>query len=261
MPDGQLLPVRCGRSNSCPACAWLAAVENVGVVMIDSREEQPRAGMTLTTRDPKFSMKRYREAVRFTFRWLRGEFGRDLAYLLLMEWSTGSGGHGRLPHGHLLIKRVPDDVDLSAGCDLWRQLKSRWERYTGAWMVELRELRTPGGAIAYMVGHHHKGEQAPPAGWSGKRFRPSLNYFAQPIPWLREQARAERTRAMALLRLADLHGDALLELAGDTIDDLVDELLEGPRPELVHVAELPTGFGPDGMPTGYALEVLGAVHQ
>jgi hypothetical protein len=110
-----------------------------------------------------------------------------------------------------------------------------------------------------MVGHHHKGEQAPPAGFGGKRFRPSLNYFSRPVGQLREQARAERSRAMALLRLADLHGEVLLELAGDTIDNLVDELLDGPRPELVHVAELPTSWDDDGMPAAMELQVLGPV--
>lgn len=260
MPNGELLLVRCGRSNSCPKCAWLAAVENVGVVMIDSREEQPRAGMTLTTRRADFDMTRYRRAVFAIFRWLRSEYGAELAYLLLMEWTTGSGGHGRLPHGHLLVKRLPADVDLSPGCELWRELKTRWERHTGAWMVELRELRTPGGAIAYMVGHHHKSEQAPPEGWSGKRFRPSQNYFVRPIVELREESRAERARAIALLRLADVHGDALLELAGDTIDGLVDELLDGPTPELVHVAEIPTAFDDDGIPSSWDLQVMGPVH-
>jgi hypothetical protein len=249
--------VRCGRSNSCPACAWLAAVENVGVVAIDAREEQPTVGMTLTTRSASFDMVRYRRAVFAVFRWLRREFGSDVAYLLLMEWTQGLGGHGRLPHGHLLVKRLPSDVDLSPGCELWRELKRRWESHTGAWRVELRELRTPGGAIAYMVGHHHKQEQAPPDGWSGKRFRPSQNYFARPIADLRQEARRERLRSIALLKLAQERGDVLLELAADTIDELVDELLAGEPPELVRVQEIPTEFDDDGMPARWKLEVLG----
>lgn len=261
LPDGKLLPVRCGRSNSCPACAWLAAVENVGVVAIDAREEQPRVGMTLTTRRADFDLDRYRTAVAQLFKWLRSEFGRELAYLLLMEWTTGSGGHGRLPHGHLLIKRLPADVDLSPGCQLWQDVKARWERYTGAWRVELRELRTPGGAIAYMVGHHHKGEQAPPEGWSGKRFRPSQNYFVRPIEELRVESRRERLRAMALLELARTHGDVLLELAGDTVESMVDELLGTEPPELVRVQEIPTSFGDDGLPASWELQVLGPVRE
>lgn len=261
LPDGRLLPVRCGRSNSCPACAWLASVENVGVVAIDAREEQPTVGMTLTTRRADFDMVKYRRAVAHLFKWLRREFGPELAYLLLMEWTTGSGGHGRLPHGHLLVKRLPASLDLSPGCQLWRDVKAHWETYTGAWRVELRELRTPGGAIAYMVGHHHKGEQAPPEGWSGKRFRPSQNYFVRPIAELREESHRERLRSIALLRLAQEHGDAFLELAGDVVDDLVDELLSGEPPTLVRVQEIPTDFDDDGMPAEWDLQVIGPAHD
>jgi hypothetical protein len=229
--------------------------------MIDSREEQPTAGMTLTTRRADFDLVRYRRAVFSIFRWLRSEFGAEVAYLLMMEWTTGDSGQGRLPHGHLLVKRLPAGIDLSPGCELWRELKSRWEHHTGAWMVELRELRTAGGAIAYMVGHHHKREQAPPEGWSGKRFRPSQNYFVRPIGDLREDARRQRARAIALLQLAEEHGaDVLLELAGDMIDELVDELVSRDPPELVHVAEIPTEFAVDGLPSRYDLQVLGPVH-
>lgn len=261
MADGRLLPVRCGRSNSCPACAWLAAVENVGVVAIDAREEQPTVGMTLTTRRADFDLVRYRRAVFAIFRWLRAEFGPDVAYLLLMEWTTGSGGHGRLPHGHLLVKRMPAEIDLSPGCQLWRELKQRWERHTGAWRVELRELRTAGGAIAYMVGHHHKGEQAPPESFTGKRFRPSKNYFGRPIEDLRRESRAERLRSMALLELAREHGDVLLELAGDTVDAMVDELVGGEPPELVRVQEIPTSFDAEGFPDEWELQVVGTVKE
>lgn len=260
LPNGELLYVRCGRSNSCPACAWLAAVENVAVVAIDARERQPTVGMTLTTRRADFNLARYRKAVEHIFRWLRREFGPEVAYLLMMEWTTGKGGHGRLPHGHLLVKGLPDGLDLSPGCDLWRQLKARWERHTGAWRVELRELRTPGGAIAYMVGHHHKGEQAPPPSFAGKRFRPSRNYFERPIAQLREEARAEKKRAIALLRLAEDAGpDVMLELAGDVIEDLVEQYVNAEPPELVRVQEIPVAFDADGMPAEWELQVVGRV--
>lgn len=232
-------------------------MENVGVVSIDAHEEQPTVGMTLTTRRADFDMKRYRRAVEAVFRWLRREYGHEVAYLLMMEWTRGEGGRGRLPHGHLLVKRLPEGLDLGPGCELWRELKARWEHHTGAWMVELRELRTAGGAIAYMVGHHHKREQAPPQGWSGKRFRPSQNYFVRPIAELRQDARRERVRSMALLRLAEENGDALLELAGDMIEQLVDELLAAPPPTLVKVQEIPSSFGENGLPDEWELQVLG----
>ncbi len=261
MPNGELLPVRCGRSNSCPKCAWLAAVENVAVVALDAKIEQPTVGMTLTTRQADFDLVRYRRAVERVFAWLRAEFGKEVGYLLMMEWTTGSGGHGRLPHGHLLVKRLPAELDLSEGCDLWHQLKAEWEKHTGAWRVELRELRTPGGAIAYMVGHHHKREQAPPEGFTGKRTRPSKNYYARPIAELRVEARAHRARAIALMRVAQIYGDAVLELAADSIDELVDAHLSGSQAELVRVQDIPTSFSEDGLPESWDLQVVGLASE
>jgi hypothetical protein len=179
------------------------------VVALDAKDEQPTVGMTLTTRAPDFDMARFRRASEDLFRWLRKRFGSELAYLMLMEWTTGSGGHGRLPHAHVLVKRLPGDLDLSPGCQLWCAVKARWERLTGAWRVELRKLLSPGGAVGYMVGHHHKREQAPPPDWSGKRFRPSKNYFVQPVSDLRDQVRHDRRVSMALYRLALRYGPEL----------------------------------------------------
>ncbi|HWE07809.1 MAG TPA: hypothetical protein VG325_00550 [Solirubrobacteraceae bacterium] len=257
--SGELVPVRCGRSNSCPACAWLASIENVSVVALDSRREQPTVGMTLTTKRADFEMARYRRAVEDLFRWLRREFGADVAYLLMMEWTTGSGGHGRLPHGHLLVKRLPDGLDLSPGCELWRQIKKRWERSTGAWRVELRELRTPAGAIAYMVGHHHKREQAPPEGWSGKRFRPSRNYFDRPVGELREAVRFDRSVHMRSEQLLESLRDQ--DVDPDSLDFqlLAEQTRPGPPPELVRVQEIPASFGDDGLPDAWELQVVDVV--
>jgi hypothetical protein len=232
--DGELLPVRCKASNRCPYCAWLAASENVAVVALDATDEQPTVGMTLTTRDPDFDMTRFRDAARDLFRWLRHQYGSELAYLMLMEWTTGSGGHGRLPHAHVLVKRLPAGVDLGPGCQLWQDVKARWERLTGAWRVELRKLLSPGGAVGYMVGHHHKREQAPPEGWSGKRFRPSKNYFVQPIAELREQVRHDRRMSIALYQLALRHGPEL-----DLLD--VRELLAAELSKKVELVWLPRG--------------------
>jgi hypothetical protein len=237
----------------------LAAVENVSVVVIDSRREQPTVGMTLTTRRADFDLVRYRRAVEDLFRWLRREFGPAVAYLLMMEWTTGRGGHGRLPHGHLLVKRLPEGLDLSPGCELWRQIKKRWERSTGAWMVELRELRTPAGAIAYMVGHHHKREQAPPEGWSGKRFRPSRNYFDRPVCELREHVRFDRAVRMRSERLLESLQDQGVD--PDQLDPalLFEQAQPGPPPELVRVQRIPTEFGEDDLPSVWELQVVDVV--
>jgi hypothetical protein len=243
--DGELADVRCSRSNRCFYCAYLAGAENMTVVYIDAKDEAPVAGMTLTTRNPDFDMVRFRRAMGVLFDWLRRRFGRELAYLALMEWTTGSGGHGRLPHTHILLKRLPmERVDFgycerpegSQRCSihLWCMVKTRWEALTGAWMVECRPLHSAGGAVAYMVGHHHKYEQRPPENWSGKRFRPSKNYFVTPIAELREQARADRRRSIAIAQLAREYGTALERM---DVDALVAAALER-TPTLVDIRSL-----------------------
>lgn len=86
---------------------------------------------------------------------------------------------------HALLKRCePADAEAIEGA-----VRRVWEERTGADRVELRELRTPAGAVAYLAIHHHKLEQQPPHAWRGRTLRPSRNYFDQPSPALRERVR------------------------------------------------------------------------
>jgi hypothetical protein len=231
-PGQPLRSLPCGRRNSCAYCAWLAALENMLVVAIDAKQRQPTVGMVLTT-GPPITPERFRKSVELIVRWLRGEFGPDLGYLLAMEWTTGQGrrsGGVRRPHGHLLLKRVPDDAELA---DLEAELSVRWERATGAHRVELRELRSAAGAIAYMVAHHHKRSQAPPPGFSGKRFRPSKNYFESSIIYLRKQAKAQKHEKVARWKLLEDLAQQGVDpdcFDGEQWDDLVESSLSAPAP-------------------------------
>jgi hypothetical protein len=141
-----------------------------------------------------------------------------------------------------------------------------WEKRTGATQFEMRELRTPAGAIAYLGMHHFKREQAPPAGWKGRRLRPSKGYYDVPARALRAEAesvvRSERVRA-AVTRaewaifetFCDDRQAADVEAA---ISAAVDRAaIEGTEGEVVRVAQLPQSFADDGLPDSWALEVLG----
>ena len=163
LADGTLVPARCGAPNKCAYCAYLATVESALVVALDSEWGGfPRVGMTLTTVDPHHDLVRFRRDVEQTLRLLRRELGTGLGYLGFMEWTTGdgrrSGGHRRV-HQHLLLKRC----DPSAAEALEASVRQLWERRTGASRVELRELRSSAGATAYLVHHHQKRGQQPPA--------------------------------------------------------------------------------------------------
>jgi hypothetical protein len=232
LADGRTAPVRCGRSNSCEYCAWLSSVENSIVVGLDAKAEQPTVGLTLTTHRPGFDMARFRVATAQLFKWLRQTEGRQIEYLGLMEWTTGKKTAGKRPHMHALLK----GLDPARSEVLEPLVSARWKTLTeGAWKVDCRPLRTPGGAIAYMVGHHHKRDQAPPRSFTGKRIRPSRGYFTRPVAEIRQEAKATMRHAAAKsITLRDLTDAEVPEdMVDDVLEQLVRERLEQPAPKLL----------------------------
>jgi hypothetical protein len=165
----------------------------------------------------------------FRRKWGNARQGRRrVEYCGFVEWTTGrsssSGGKRRI-HVHYLLKgldlRAGEQVcdpelerkrSARSGVELARSLPCRcgrpyscvecwvrreWRSLVGAWVVEARPIRTPAGAIAYFAPHHSKQAQGPPAGWSGKRFRPSKGYFNAPVEELRGRAELELARERA----------------------------------------------------------------
>ena len=187
------LKLRCQRRD-CSFCGWLRDLEDATCLFLDARREQPALAITLTTAQPweQLDPAAYREASKQLWRELRRRFGR-VEYVGLIEFTTGkarrSGGHRRM-HGHYLVKGIPDDLVL----DVEEVVRKVWARCTGAYVVEVSELRSAGGAIAYMGLHHRKPEQAAPAGWRGMRMRASQGYWHKPIADLRSDARRELAR-------------------------------------------------------------------
>ncbi len=213
---GRLVPVRCGSPNKCAYCAFLAAVENAVVVALDGeRHGPPGVGMTLTTVDPQHDPGRFRRDVEQVIKAVR-RIEPAAQYLGLMEWTTGrgrrSGGHRRM-HQHLLVKGMEASPEVEA------RVRDVWEARTGASRVEVRALRSVAGSIAYLTHHHHKREQAPPSGWSGKRFRPSRGYFGEPVASLREEA--ARLAGHKAIRRA-----ARRAMAWEQLDGAPEELLD-----------------------------------
>jgi len=188
-PDGSIryLPVRCGAPNRCDYCAWLSSLETTLAVSLDTRlGDSPRVGVTLTTRDPNTPSATIRDASRLVTRAIRRRHP-GCEYCYFVEWTTGRharDGRRRL-HMHGLVKHVPADQ----APELEPVIREVWRRHTGAWRVECTELRTVPDAIGYFARHHAKPDQAPPAGWRGRRLRSSRGYFARPIAELRSDAR------------------------------------------------------------------------
>jgi hypothetical protein len=199
-PDGRWIAVRCRRKD-CSYCARLAAFELATMLLIDAREQAPNIAITLTTRDPDLPAAVYRNGSSQLWRALRREYG-SVEYAAAIEHTTGtastSGGRRRM-HGHHLVK---SDAMRGHVLDAERLVREVWERTTGAFIVEVAELVTPGAAIAYLGLHHRKPEQAPPLGWRGMGFRASRGYFTRPREQLRAEAREEQAQRRVRHRLA-----------------------------------------------------------
>lgn len=218
LPDGRVVPARCGAPNKCAYCAYQVTVENSVVVHLDAeRHGHPKVGMTLTTAKETTPPPVFRKDVEVVFRAVRRR-APACEYLGLVEFSTGRGarsGGVRRPHQHLLLKGVlPSQAE-----QLEDVVRDVWKARTGADRIEFRELRSPAGATAYLIHHHRKREQAPPEGWKGKRMRPSRGYYGEPVAALRVEAkellRSRRLRRVArrLVAWDDLHGapDVVIE--------------------------------------------------
>jgi hypothetical protein len=243
--DGtSLAPISCKRRD-CPVCGPRKDRELARVLVLDAREDCPTHGMTLTTVDPETSAETFSRAVARVFARLRRRYGRQVAYFGMVEHTSGraaaSGGHRRI-HQHALLKGLPEDVDV---LEVERLVRETWQRATGAKVVEVAELRTPGGALGYLALHHRKPEQAAPAGWRGMVERHSENYFRRPIGELRQEARDElQAEAIAWAK------DIPVELAAIEVAATSWELVEvkealGDR-RLIEPIGPPRWKGPDG---------------
>ena len=179
---------RCKRRD-CARCWSLRSRELARCLVLDARVESPSVCITLTTADPDLPPSIYRDGSARLFARLRRLYGR-VDYFGAIEFTTGkarrSGGRRRL-HGHYLVKGLDQEHVL----DVERITRETWSTTTGAFVIEVAALVSPGAALGYLGLHHRKPSQAPPAEWRGMTERHSRGYFHRPIAELREQARAE----------------------------------------------------------------------
>lgn len=191
-PAFQFVTVPC-KTWGCEVCGRRKSRELARVLTLDANVCAPAFAITLTTRDPDTDPGVYREASAAVWKRLRRHFGA-VDYFGFIEFTTGkgarSGGHRRM-HGHYLVKFRDVATDIVDVIEVERLVRETWEKVTGAYIIEVAQLVTPGAAMAYLSLHHQKPQQAPPAGWRGMRSRPSKRYFERPVWKLREQAQAE----------------------------------------------------------------------
>jgi hypothetical protein len=195
-----LAPIDCKRRD-CPVCGPRKDRELARVLVLDAREDAPTHALTLTTHErwEQLDPATFRNGMARVVARLRRRLGR-CDYFGMVEFTTGraatSGGHRRM-HSHNLLK-FGGAIDV---LEVEQLVRDTWRASTGAYVVEVAELLSPGAALGYLALHHRKVEQAAPRGWSGMVERHSLGYFVRPIAQLRDQARHElRVEAIAHVR-------------------------------------------------------------
>jgi hypothetical protein len=240
------------------------------MVLDDAENGQPpRLGMALTTvaahTEPAKFVRDVEQVRRFLKRELAGYQG-----LSHIEFTTGkgqrSGGHRRI-HSHELVK---SDDRLTAGdlVAVEEGVRRIWEARTGAHRVEVAELRTAAGAAHYLTHHHSKRAQLPPAGWKGRRYRPTRGYFALAAEGRRARARDALLDKNLRRRVKNtLVADGLSDVDHEVWDELLRADLQKAREltgkgvELVRVMEVPTEFGADDLPIKWELVVAGPANE
>lgn len=266
-PSGALVPVRCKSPNKCSYCAFMSAAEDGMMVLQDAlRGPAPNVSLTVTTAKAHTAPADFRRDIEQLFKALRRRCP-EAEYLGRIEFTTGtgknSGGHRRI-HQHTLVKGVR--IDQVA--ELEDELRAVWHARTGAHRIELAELRSAAGAAHYLTTHHSKASQAPSKGWVGRRLRASRGYFDLPAPQRREEAQAalrDRRAERRFFELLEAEGLTPYDLGPEWDGILEAELervrLEGEGTTLVYLQRVPTEFGPDDLPTAWAEEVMGPVHD
>jgi hypothetical protein len=205
--DGHGFRVACKRRD-CPRCWSRRSRELARCLVLDARVDAPRWCMTLTTSRPweELDPADFRNGMARVVARLRRRLGR-VEYFAAVEFTTGtaarSGGHRRM-HAHVLLKA---DVELDV-IEVEQLVRATWQRTTGAYVVEVAALVSPGAALGYLALHHRKPSQAPPAAWRGMTERASRGYWTTPIAHLRDVARRE----LAVEAIAHRH-ELPLELA------------------------------------------------
>jgi hypothetical protein len=207
--DGAWTALGCGRRD-CEGCYRRRRWEIVTALFVDAQWELPDLVLTLTTHDPAHSESGevVNRAVQRVFEWLRRRYGREVAYLSLVEFTTGrarrSGGYRRL-HLHVLVKLRGAAFDLA---DVEAGVSRIWAHNTGATVVEVSGLQSCGGIIGYLGGlHHTKRSQRPPDGWEGRTLRASRNYWHAGREATYSAARAEQADRRRRWRAEQLLGD------------------------------------------------------
>jgi hypothetical protein len=232
-----LKPVGCGR-NGCLVCRRRNVQQTAAKMGIaQSLSDRPVTHAVLSTTRDWVETDTLREGWRQMSRGARRHIlGEAPRYSWFREWSVKpiAGTELRRTHYHSTWALENDDqaqamVELSI--DVWGRLAGAYSEHAhGA-----QRIWDAGGLTRYLaglVGHHLKEGQAPPPGWTGRRFGTSLGFYPIDSLELDRQAKAvvSDDRMLWHLEQAMARDDAIPDrLPVEIWDELLTALLEEAR--------------------------------
>jgi hypothetical protein len=199
-----------------------------------ARTETPPTAAVLSTTREWVDDSTLREGWAQFARRVRREVHPDARYAWFREWTTGKRDGIRRTHYHSIWSHVDDDeAQVVAGIS-----REVWGRVAGAYSEHAhgaKRVWDAGGLARYvagLAGHHLKAGQAPPPGWTGRRFGTSRGFYATPPAELRKEATAAVRDARLVAHLERVMADDETtpdQLPVEIWDELLTARLEAAR--------------------------------
>ncbi len=186
------IPLPCGR-NPCPHCRRrnvqvTAAKMGLNQTMTDRKVTHAVLSTTRDWVDQATLSAGWKEMHRL----VRRDVCSDARYSWFREWTTGKRDGIRRTHYHSTWALDNDDQAAAVA-----RISNRvWAKRAGAYHEKAhgwKPVWDAGGLTRYiagLVGHHLKSGQAPPPGWTGRRFGTSRGFYAIDTRELDKQAKA-----------------------------------------------------------------------
>jgi hypothetical protein len=175
-----LRPLGCNR-NSCPVCRRRNVQVTAAKMGINQTlTDRPITHAVLSTTRDWVPDEVLREGWRLFARRVRRDVCSTARYAWFREWTTGRADGIRRTHYHSTW--ALDDDDQAA--EVARISNRVWATRTNAYSEKAhgwKPVWDAGGLTRYiagLVGHHLKSGQAPPPGWTGRRFGTSKGFYA-----------------------------------------------------------------------------------
>lgn len=248
---GEVVAIPCGR-NTCPYCRRRnVQVTAAKMALNQSLTDRPVSHAVLSTTRDWVDEATLREGWAQMARRVRREVCAEARYAWFREWTEGKRDGIRRTHYHSTWALDSDEQGQAVACisnEVWARLAGAWSKRAHG----VQRVWDSGGLARYvagLVGHHLKANQAPPPGWSGRRYGVSRGFYATDSRELDRQAKAvvrdDRLRWRLERELVGDPGwgDPDAPIAFEIFDEVLTERLEAARSRPApKVVRLPRGW-------------------